>query len=95
MATYNDDKVRRAQQQADDVANITRQNIQMSLDNVERLETMETKADQLQSHAQDFHRGAVKLRRRFCWENYRILLMLLVLLAIVGVIIYGIIKSRS
>lgn len=89
----SDDRLKRAQQQADEVANITRENIQMSLNNVERLEVMETKADQLQSHAAEFHRGAVKLRRRFCWENYRLLFLILFILAVIGVILYGIIEA--
>jgi len=91
----SDDRVRRVQAQADEVASITRENIQMSLNNVERLETMEEKADQLQSHAQEFHRGAVKLRRRFCWENYRLLFIILFLFALAGVVIYGIIEATK
>jgi len=89
----SDDRLKKAQQHADEVASITRENIQMSLGNVERLETMEVKADQLSSHAQEFHRGAVKLRRRFCWENYRLLFLILFILAIVGVVLYGIIEA--
>jgi hypothetical protein len=91
----SDDRMKLVQQQATEVTALTRANIQQSLNNMERLETMETKADQLQHHAHDFHRGAVKLRRRFCWENYRLIFILLIVLAIIGVIIYGIVEAMK
>ena len=40
---------------------------QMSLNQLERLEVMEEKAAELETQGREFHRGAVKVRRKFCY----------------------------
>jgi len=89
----DENKVKKVQAQADQVADMARQNITMTLDQLERLDDMEKKAEVLETSGQEFHRGAVKVRRKFCWETYRNVLIILLLLAIIGVVLYFVIKK--
>lgn len=69
-ATYSEprdghlDKVQAVQKQADAVADLARQNVNAALNNIEKLEVMEEKSEQLVAHAKDFHKNAVRLRRK-------------------------------
>lgn len=88
-------KVRNVQRQADAVADLARENIKMSLNQLERLEDMENKALELESQGRDFHRGAVKVRRKFCYAAYRNIFLILIVLAIIGVVLYFIIHDGA
>lgn len=58
------EKIQAVQKQADEVADIARQNVNQALSNIEKLEVMEEKSAQLEMHAKDFHKNAVRLRRK-------------------------------
>jgi len=77
------------------VADLARENIKMSLNQLERLEDMENKALELESQGREFHRGAVKVRRKFCYAAYRNLFLILIVLAIIGVVLYFIIHDGA
>lgn len=67
----------------------------MSLNQLERLEDMEERAAELETQGREFHRGAVKVRRKFCYAAYRNIFLLLVVLAIIAVVLYFIIHSGA
>lgn len=91
----NPDKVKSVQRQADAVADIARENIKLSLNQLERLEDMEERASELESQGREFHRGAVKVRRKFCYAAYRNVFLIIVVLAIIAVVLYFIIHSGA
>jgi len=93
--SQEDDRIRRVQRQADEITDITRKNIQMSLDRGERLEDMEDKASVLETQGRQFHTNAVKLRRKFCMQSWRLTFLILILLAVIAVILYFIIDSKK
>jgi len=89
------EKIQAVQKQADEVADIARQNVNQALSNIEKLEVMEEKSAQLEMHAKDFHKNAVRLRRKFCIQNYKLAFLLFLILAIIGVILYFVIDRAS
>lgn len=91
----NPDKVKNVQKQADAVADLARENIKMSLNQLERLEDMENKAADLESQGREFHRGAIKVRRKFCYAAYRNLFLIFIVMAIIGVLLWAIIAKGA
>jgi len=94
ISNSSDDKLREVQRKADEVAAITRANIQQSLSQVDSLHEMETKAEILEQSGRNFHKNAQQIRRKFCFQYYRLTFMILVVVAIIIIILYFSIKSK-
>jgi len=83
----DNDRLRLVQTRADEVANIARQNIQLSIAQVDRLEEMETKSAQLEETSNTFSRTSTDLRWKYYWRNWKMIACILLLIAIVLIII--------
>jgi len=89
------EKLRSVQAKANEVTDIARQNIKMSLAQVDKLQDMEAKAENLEASSQDFHRGAKKVRRMMCIRSWKMLALIFVLVAVLLVIIIVPIVEKS
>lgn len=72
-----------------------RDNISKTLERGERLEEMEEKADVLERSGREFHKNAVRLRRKFCMSYWRLTFLILVIIAIIIVVIVFAIKGKD
>ena len=75
------------QQRANEVTDIARDNIRMSIAQVETLQDMEANAQQLQDSSDGFYRGASKVRRMMCLRSWKMLALVIVLVVIFLIII--------
>jgi len=88
-------KLRETQRKADEVTAVARDNINKSIAQVDRLEDMEQKSEELEAAGRDFHRGAQQVRRKFCFQYYRLTFIIFLIVAILIVILYFSIKSKT
>jgi len=84
---YSRSKLKDVQGKVDQVKDIMKDNVNKALDNVERLEDMEIKSDQLEQQAKGFQQGAVQVKKRFQCEYYKATAILAALVIIVIIII--------
>jgi len=80
-------KLRTVQQKANEVTDIARDNIRMSIAQVDKLQDMEEKAQNLENSSMDFHRGAKKVRRMMCVRSWKMLGLIILLVVILLIII--------
>ena len=83
----DNDRLRLVQSRADEVANIARQNIQLSIAQVDQLAEMETKSETLSNTAQDFNKRSTDLRWKYYWRNWKMIACILLIIAIILIII--------
>ncbi|KAI9295572.1 hypothetical protein K502DRAFT_279082, partial [Neoconidiobolus thromboides FSU 785] len=65
-------KTKLIQQQVDEVVGIMQDNIDKVMEKQERLETLNDKAENLNQNAQQFKRGANKVRKRMWWKDLKL-----------------------
>jgi len=80
-------KLRSVQAKANEVTDIARNNIKMSLAQVDKLGDMEAKAESLEASSNDFHRGAKKVRRMMCIRSWKMMALIVILVAVLLIII--------
>merc|ERR1712008_105746 len=73
--------------QVNEVQNIMKNNVDKIMEREGKLSDLEGRADQLQAGTEQFHRAAVKIKRKKFWENMK--------MKIIGVIIAVIIIILS
>jgi len=89
------DKLRNVQAKANEVTDIARENIRMSLAQVDKLQDMEDKASNLEQSSSDFQRGAKKVRRMMCVRSWKMLGLIVLLVAVLLIIIIVPIVEQS
>ena len=79
-------KIQGIQNEVDQVKDVMKNNIKNMYNNVEDVEIMEKKADELRVGAEEYNKSAVKLKRTTWWQNCKwwiILIAVIVLLLII------------
>ena len=79
-------KIQGIQNEVDQVKDVMKNNIKNMYNNVEDVEIMEKKADELRVGAEEYNKSAVKLKRTTWWQNCKwwiILIAVIVLLIII------------
>ena len=79
-------KIQGIQNEVDQVKDVMKNNIKNMYTNVENVEIMEKKADELRVGAEEYNKSAVKLKRTTWWQNCKwwiILIAVIVLLIII------------
>lgn len=71
----------------DEVQNIMRTNVEKVMEREGKLSHLEERADQLQAGTEQFHRAAVKIKRKHFWENMKMKIIIGVVIAVVVIII--------
>jgi len=90
-STASDDpnaKVKEAQARTQEVADLARINIDLALQRGEKLESLESKADDLERQGKGFHRQARDVKRKFCANYIRNTLCILLIIVVLIIIIY-------
>eukprot|EP00029_Vermamoeba_vermiformis_P004076 TRINITY_DN14604_c0_g1_i1.p1 TRINITY_DN14604_c0_g1~~TRINITY_DN14604_c0_g1_i1.p1 ORF type:complete len:211 (-),score=62.28 TRINITY_DN14604_c0_g1_i1:110-742(-) len=81
------DKVKAIQKEIDSVKDIMMENIDHVLKRGERLEDLMNKTDEMANEADQFRRGATKLKNAMWWKNVRLMIILAVVVIIIILII--------
>jgi len=79
-------KIQGIQNEVDQVKDVMKNNIKNMYNNVEDVQIMEQKADELRVGAEEYNKSAVKLKRTTWWQNCKwwiILIAVIVLLIII------------
>eukprot|EP00093_Oithona_nana_P001526 01526.XXX_5443_5108_1 [CDS] Oithona nana genome sequencing. len=76
-----------ARQQVSDVQNVMQSNVNKLMEREGKLSQLEERADQLQAGTEQFHRAAVKIKRKHFWENAKMKIIIGVVISVVVIII--------
>jgi vesicle-associated membrane protein 2 len=87
MATRDNDRLHQTQSEVDQVVGIMRQNVEKVLERDQKLTDLQDKSDALESGAQRFSKNATKLKRKYWWQNMKMMLILGLVVVIIIVII--------
>jgi len=88
-------KIKEAQHRTDEVAALARINIDLALQRGEKLESLESKADDLEQQGKGFHRQARSVKQKFCANYIRNTLCILLIVVIFFLIIYFSVTSAA
>ncbi|PVU86126.1 hypothetical protein BB559_006022 [Furculomyces boomerangus] len=88
-------KAREVQQQVDEVVGIMQENINKVMEREERLDTLQTKTEELNEGARQFRRGATQVRKKMWWRDMKLKIIIGVIVVILLIaIIVPIVKSK-
>ncbi|KAJ8906108.1 hypothetical protein NDN08_002607 [Rhodosorus marinus] len=85
----NVDKITGVQTQVDDVKNVMQSNISNVLQNQENLNVLLDKSDAMRNEANAFSRNAGSAKKKFWWQNVKLMIIIGVLVAVLIAIIVG------
>ena len=80
-------RLQQAQAQVGEVVDIMRVNVEKVLERDQKISELDRRADDLQEGASQFQQQAVKLKRKYWWENIKMWLIIGVILLVVIVIV--------
>ena len=80
-------KIQGIQNEVDQVKDVMKNNIKNMYNNVEDVEIMEKKADELRVGAEEYNKSAVKLKRTTWWQNCKWWIILIVVIVLLIIII--------
>ncbi len=75
-----------ARRQVDEVQNIMKENVEKVLERDGKLSALEDRAERLQEGTEQFHRSAVRIKRKQFWENMKMKIIIGVVAAVVIII---------
>ncbi|PVV01666.1 hypothetical protein BB560_003906, partial [Smittium megazygosporum] len=80
-------KARNVQREVDQVVGIMQQNINKVMEREERLDTLQTKTEELNEGARQFRRGATEVRKKMWWRDMKLKLIIAAIVIILIVVI--------
>merc|ERR1711936_592386 len=81
-------RLQQAQAQVGEVVDIMRVNVEKVLERDQKISELDRRADDLQEGASQFQQQAVKLKRKYWWENVKMWLIIgVILLAVVIIVV--------
>lgn len=80
-------KLQQTQAQVDEVVGIMRVNVEKVLERDQKLSELDDRADALRMGASAFEQQAARLKRKFWWQN----LKMMIIMGVIGVVILSII----
>ncbi|OCT78844.1 vesicle-associated membrane protein 2 [Xenopus laevis] len=80
-------KLQQTQAQVNEVVDIMRVNVDKVLDRDQKLAELDDRADALQAGASQFETSAAKLKRKYWWNNCKMMIIVGVLCAIMFIIL--------
>ncbi len=87
MANRDNSGMEATRQQVNEVQNIMKNNVEKIMEREGKLSHLEERADQLQAGTEQFHRAAVKIKRKQWWENMKMKIIIGVVIAVIIIII--------
>jgi vesicle-associated membrane protein 4 len=89
-------KTQQVQKEVDDVIGIMHTNIEKVVQRGEKLESLQSKTDDLQQGALQFKRGATTIRRQMWWKDLKFKIMIgIIFFVILAIIIASIAKGSK
>jgi len=82
-------RLKQTQAQVDEVVGIMRTNVEKVLERDQKLSELDDRADALQQGASQFEVHATKLKRKYWWQNLKMMLILGGVGAVILVVIIG------
>lgn len=82
-------KVASVQKKVDEVKGIMVENIERVLERGEKIELLVDKTDNLRFQADKFHKTGRALRTRMWWQNFKVQIIVLIIVILIGVIIFA------
>ena len=82
-------KVAAVQKKVDEVKGIMVENIERVLERGERIELLVDKTDSLRFQADRFHKTGRALRSKMWWQNFKIQLIVLLIVVVIGLVIFA------
>ena len=80
-------RLQQAQAQVGEVVDIMRVNVEKVLERDQKISELDRRADDLQEGASQFQQHAVKLKRKYWWENVKVWLIIGVIVLMIVIII--------
>ena len=80
-------RLQQAQAQVGEVVDIMRVNVEKVLERDQKISELDRRADDLQEGASQFQQHAVKLKRKYWWENIKMWIIIGVILLAVVIIV--------
>jgi len=80
---HEHDKIAKVQHQLREVKEIMVKNIDAVLERGEKIEILVEKTEVMEQHAFKFNRSAVKLRKKMCWQDWKLKILIVVVLLVV------------
>ncbi|KAI6653298.1 vesicle-associated membrane protein 2-like [Oopsacas minuta] len=80
--------VQNLQDKTKEVQGVVKSNLNKALDRDQALGDIEQRADRMHEQAGVFQKQAIRLKRKTCWDNYK---MLLILLCVIGAVVIGVV----
>ena len=74
-------------QQVNEVQKVMKLNVEKIMERGGKLNQMEERADQLQTGAGNFNQAAVRIQRKYWWENTKMKIIIGVVIAVIVIII--------
>ena len=88
-------KIQGIQNEVDQVKDVMKNNIKNMYNNVEDVQIMEQKADELKDEAEKYNNSAVKLKRTTWWQNCKWWIILIVVIVLLLVILFPVIFRKK
>jgi len=92
FARYGSSKLKEVQTKVDEVKNVMRDNVDMAIGNVEKLEEMESKSVMLDDQSRAFAKKSAGVKRMMRCRNYKMVAIvttvIIIILVILGIIIW-------
>jgi len=86
-------RMEETRRQVDEVQNIMKGNVEKILERDGKLGVLEERADRLQEGTEQFHRSAIRVKRKQWWENMKMKIIIGVTVSVAVIIILVIIFS--
>ena len=84
------------QEQVDEVIGIMHKNIEKVVERGEKLDSLQTKTDDLQQGALQFKRGATKVRKQMWWKDFKLKMIIgAVFLVIIAIIVITVVMQQQ
>lgn len=87
MSAEQPNKAKQVQKEVDDVVGIMHENINKVMDRGEKLDSLQTKTEDLQQGALQFKRGASRVRKQMWWKNMKLNLIIAAVVIIILLLI--------
>jgi len=88
----NEDGLAAAKRQVDEVQGIMASNVEKVLEREGKLSHLEERADKLHEGTEQFHKAAVRIKKKAFWENMK---MKIIIGVVISVIVIAIIIAAS
>lgn len=89
------DRIQQTQAEVDQVVGIMRDNMEKVLERDQKLSDLDTRAEHLQVGAQQFERHTNRIKRKYWWQNIKMIIILVIVVAVILAIIIGVSVSSS